>query len=85
LAFKEHPPVVGAQHAGDDFDGGGFACAVGAEKAHDLAGRHLEAHVFNGGNAAVTAVKVLQLKHEGYLLVVLFWRARSFLGSGVPS
>ena len=38
VAFEEHMSVVGPQHAGNDFDGGRFARAVGAEEADDLAG-----------------------------------------------
>ena len=64
LAFEEHPAVVGPQHAGDDFDGGGFAGAVGAEEADDFAGRHLEADTLDCGNAAKTSAKVLQFKHD---------------------
>ena len=38
LAVEEHLAVVGLEEAGDDFDGGGFAGAVGSEVADDLAG-----------------------------------------------
>jgi len=67
MALEEHAAIVGAEHAGDDFDGGGFAGAVGTEEADDFAGGEGEADVFNGGNAAITAIEMLELKHDGGL------------------
>lgn len=37
--------LAGLQHAGDDLEHGGFAGAIGANQAHDLAGLHLEGDV----------------------------------------
>ena len=39
LAFEEDLPGIGFEQAGDDFDGGGFTGAVGADVADDLAAR----------------------------------------------
>ena len=65
-AFEEHVAVVGPQHAGDHFDGGGFAGAIGAEKADDFAGGDCEADVLNGGDAAIASEEMVQLQHGGY-------------------
>ena len=56
---KRTVPVVGFEQAGDDFDGGGFAGAVGADVADDLARADGEADVVDGGKAAVAFARVL--------------------------
>ena len=45
----------GGEQAGEHLDGGGFAGAVGAEEAEELAGRDGEVDVLNGGEVAETA------------------------------
>ena len=45
----------GGEQAGEHLDGGGFACAVGAEEAEELAGSDGEVDVLNGGEFAETA------------------------------
>ena len=41
-----------SEEAGEHLDGGGLACAVGAEEAEELAGRDGEVDVLNGGEVA---------------------------------
>jgi hypothetical protein len=55
LTVEKNATVVGTQQAGDDFDGSGFAGAIGSEKADDFAGSDLEADVLDGGDAAVAS------------------------------
>ena len=45
----------GSEEAGEHLDGGGFAGAVGAEEAEELAGRDGEVDVLNGGEVAEAA------------------------------
>ncbi len=42
LAFEQNASIARPQHAGNDFDGGGFARAVRTQEADNFAGRHLE-------------------------------------------
>ena len=63
LPFEEHLAFVGLKQAGDDFDGGGFAGAVGADVADDLAGLETEADVLDGGNAAIAFGERFDFKH----------------------
>jgi hypothetical protein len=53
LAAKENLAVGGLDEAGDHFEGGGLARAVGPEIAGDLAGGRHEADVLHGGDARV--------------------------------
>ena len=48
LALEEDLAVGGFEEAGDDFDGGGLAGAVGADVAYDLAGTDGEVDVVDG-------------------------------------
>ena len=48
----------GSEQAGEHLDGGGFACAVGAEEAEELAGGDGEIDVLNGGEFAETAGEI---------------------------
>ena len=45
----------GGEQAGEHLDGGGFACAVGAEEAEELAGSDGEIDVADCGELAETA------------------------------
>ena len=62
-AFKADLAEGRLDEAGDHFDGGGFAGAVGAEIAGDLAGEGGEADVLNDGNAGVAFEKSIHLEH----------------------
>ena len=63
VALEKDAAFVGTQHAGDDFDGGGFSGAVGTEEANDFPGSHAEADVLNGGDGAKASVEMLNLEH----------------------
>jgi hypothetical protein len=45
----------GSEQAGEHLDGGGFACAVGAEEAEELTRGYGEVDVLNGGEVAEAA------------------------------
>jgi hypothetical protein len=62
-AFEEDVAVVGMEHSGYHFDRGGLAGSVWSEEPDNLAGRDLEADVFDGGNSAKTAEKVIDEEH----------------------
>ena len=47
----------GGEQAGEHLDGGGFACAVGAEEAEELAGCDGEVDAVDGGEVAEAAGK----------------------------
>jgi hypothetical protein len=52
------------EHAGDRFQNGRFAGAVGAEQRHDRAGRHVERHIAHGlDRAVVKNLHVFQRQH----------------------
>ena len=53
----------GGEVAGQDAHGGRLAGAVGAEEADDLAGRHVEGHVADGGVVAVVLGQVADVDH----------------------
>ncbi len=60
-------PAVGGEKGGEHFYGGGFAGAVGAEEAEDLAARNTEIDRVNGGDGPVTAREVECLDGVGGL------------------
>ena len=67
-AMEEDAAAAGLEQAGEDLDRGGFAGAVGAEIADDLAGMDGEGDVFDGGQAAVAFGDVLELEYGAVLL-----------------
>src|SRR5262245_49736517 len=63
VAGDAHVAVTGGKNAGQDAHGGALAGAVGAEEADDLTRRHLERHVFNGGEGPEALGELLGLDH----------------------
>ena len=49
----------GREQAGEHFDGGGFAGAVGAQKSEELAGSDAQIYVVDGDELAETSREVL--------------------------
>ena len=62
VAVDPHRPQAGREDAGDDAHGGALAGAVGPEEADDLAARHLEGDVLDGGVAG---------RHDGGVVVAV--------------
>src|SRR5579863_1466009 len=52
-------PGTGREQSGEHLDGGGFPCAVGAEEAEELAGRHLQVDAVDGKQLAEAAGQAL--------------------------
>ena len=67
-AVEEDVAGGGLEEAGDHLHGGGFAGAVGAEVAGDLAGVRGEADGFDGGDAQEIFVDAAELEHGGDLV-----------------
>src|SRR6185437_16326392 len=63
-AVKLDGAAGGPQQRGQHLDGGGFACAVGAEKGEDLALAYVEGDVFDGGEVAKGLYQVLNANHR---------------------
>ena len=63
LAQKLNGAGAGAEHAGNGFEGGGLACAIGADERHHLAGLDLEGDVLEGMDFAVVDVDIINLEH----------------------
>jgi len=64
VTFEKDASIVWPQHAGDDLHGGGFAGAVGAQKADNFAGCDLEGDVLDGGDGAEAAAEVFDFKQD---------------------
>src|SRR4051812_43531578 len=67
LAFKEYLAGVGFEQPGDDFDGRGFAGAVGADVADYFAGPDGEGDVVDCGKATVAFAECFDFEHAEYL------------------
>ena len=46
-----------------NFNGGGFACGIGAEHSEEFAGVHREAQVIHGGEVAELFYEIFQFDH----------------------
>ena len=57
-------PSVGAAQALETFDDSGLARSVGTEDAEDLAALHLEAHILDGYQGAVSLLEMLDDNHR---------------------
>ncbi len=60
LSQKGDPPVGGLIHSGDAVEGGGLACAVGADEGHDLPFVDLQGQIVHRHHAAKLHGDVLQ-------------------------
>ena len=74
---------AGAQ-ALEDFDGGGFAGAVGAEQAEDFAGAHFEIDAFDGLERAVGLFEAFYLNGMIHGRVQSLTRVRAGRRKGSP-
>ena len=64
VAGDEGAPARGRQVAGQDAHGGGLACAVWAEEAHDLSAIGAEGDLLQRGRRTVVAREVIDLDHH---------------------
>ena len=58
LSQNAHLSARGRQQAGQHFDGGGLAGAVGAEKAEELPGGDAEVHILHGNEVSEAASQI---------------------------
>ncbi len=59
---------MGAKQRRQHFDGGGFSCAVGAEKGENLALGHVKRHVVDGGEVTELLHELLYTDHRVAIL-----------------
>ena len=62
LALIEHIAGLGVEQTGHRLQGGGLACAVGADEGDDLALVHLEGNILDRVDVAVKDVDVINLQ-----------------------
>jgi len=65
FTLEEDLALIGLEEAGDDFDGGGFAGAVGTDVPDDFAGTNAEADFVDGWEATVAFGERFDLEHGG--------------------
>ena len=58
-AEKFHFTSIGSGETFADFDGGGFACAIGTEKAEAFAGANFEVEAIDGDHVLISLAKAV--------------------------